>query len=131
MAGNLLIDGDIMAQAREFALKSDPGRIIRPRLDRIKRCPALWVGVVMVIRVVAGAALIVPAGCRVNQSRAVQLFDALSNADFRERRCTQLAPAFVVNDLFSEYGQLVTIWDIDAGTAGEMLAKRTQVTMQV
>lgn len=117
-----------MAQACKFALEPNTGRIIRSRLDRIKRRPALWVCVVMVIRVIAGATLIIPAGSRIYEPRPIQLPYALIDSHFREWLCTQLAPPFIVDDLFvvvssNVYSCVVveTTWDI----------KLTQVTMHV
>lgn len=88
-----------MAKACEFTLESYPGWIVWSRLDRIKWCPALWVRVVVVIRVITGTTLIIPASSRIYESRPIQFPDALSDADFREWLCTQLAPSFVINDL--------------------------------
>lgn len=76
-----------MAKSRKFALKPDPRLIVRAGSNGVKRCPALWICVVVIVGVVAGAALIIPAGGRVYQPRSVQLFDSLSDPNFRERLC--------------------------------------------
>lgn len=47
--GGLLFNGDVVTKSSEFTLEADPTRVVWAGVRRVKRCSALWVGVVMVV----------------------------------------------------------------------------------
>lgn len=87
-----------MADSSELALDADSVAVIWGRLDRVEWRTALGAGVLVVVREVARA-VVVPARCRVDQPAAVDGSDAVGNGVLGVRRCPDLAPALIVDDL--------------------------------
>ncbi len=93
-----MLGRDVVANATKFTLNANFGRVIRTRIDGIERCTALWVGVMMIIREVTSA-VIKPSSSCVDQSRWIKLTDDIRQAEFRIIWISDLAPAFIVDDL--------------------------------
>lgn len=121
---NLLLDGDVVADTSELALDADSVAVIGGRLDRVERRAALGARVLVVVGEVARA-VVVPARCRVDQPAAVDGPDPLGNGVLGVRRCPDLAPAFVVNDLDR---RLTHGRSLEAGQAGSSICSPAGAT---
>jgi hypothetical protein len=100
-----VFDRDVVAYAAEFALEADASGVEGAGETRVEGGAALRVRVVVVVAVVAGA-VIEPAGCCVDEAGGVQLADEGGERDLGVGRGVDLAPTFVVDDLFGG-GRLV------------------------
>lgn len=127
---NLLLDGDVVADTSELALDADPVAVVRGRLDRVERRAALGAGVLVVVGEVARA-VVVPPRCRVDQPAAVDGPDALGNGVLGVRRCPDLAPAFVVDDLDTTLIHGRFLQGRRAGSSVRLWGGLTQVTIEV
>lgn len=93
----LLVIGHNMSDTTKFALEADALGIILGGQDRVERCTALRVCVVVVVKEIT-VAMIVPSGNRVDKSRLIQVTDNLGKYLLRIWWAAQLSPSLIVND---------------------------------
>ncbi|KAI6804565.1 hypothetical protein KC361_g8 [Hortaea werneckii] len=105
-----MVDGDIVPRPAELALEADAAGIVGARGRGVEGGPALWVRVVVVVVEVARP-VVVPPGHGVDETRGIQLTHAVREAEFGVRRFAELAPAFVVDYVGHDAGEVALLDD--------------------
>lgn len=94
-----MVCGNVVAYSAKFALDRDPLVVVRGGIDGIEWRSALRISVVVIIVPITGS-VVVPPGRSVDESRRVHFSDMSGNVELRIIPFCNLAPTFVIDDLF-------------------------------